>query len=1053
MTETNKTGAKTVMSSPLPVGNQNPGPTGADNDDNDLECESALQMNENLINAESGDGENSQDTYNIIRLTKADLKKFPNFDSNKIPESLEETASFIEAFIEEKKMLIRGRKRKHDDQRTFSGVQKESEIILESLELKPEIEASFQTSSHDFKLKIFHSKGASLCEAQQFTKTLVSDTDGEKIVTDKLSSSLVYFFYRILETNKTPEIFMITVGQTWRLAKEVACDSFSSNVKARDLEKKAVHSKQLHVDGGDVLTTEQHARGGRRLNPELHDIPDRIEQKSTRYAKHDSTVNRHTAFKRGSRIHVSGTAIAFPLSLNIKEIHNFLKTISKSSQINRSKNLDTLQKVEDEQLIEQLDNQLLKRLTEKDTKGNYCSERCLQNEDTAKWNDTVQVNLLIPVPNNKDATTSIKQIPYYQPVYFRDVITELANRKIPEKDWLQKTEVKWAKQTEPLRDFLEDYVILEGVFHRYLFGQWYTVNYEYVAEKDIQFKQVLSQNFLKASKDFPILPWIHTSKKEDEKSASSQTQKAKKSLRKDSAKGISQTQVIQQSPSTRQAVTPFASASKSKSSQTPMAKKTAKKTDDTPDSSQSPACQPSTSASCTQADTPSAAAGQVSEYIVDLGVICKSSKSKDGCQNFKTETLEINSKHELFHNPIEVIHFDQIVQGGKQIEGSGKALKASYSVYRRPRVSKTSYTVPVNDMCQSDELARLLFLRLNTQMPESDYNDCHMILRRLLKFYQLNRFIIIPGDELFVDGKKNNELYDILMSDEENKITYVIHVKSGFGQSTRIACDQLRLSAQAIRSSLLYKSSTSILEQYWNNNSRSAKDGYRQETAKVLSDINKENFLKLFTDTDRKLVFVYACRDDRKVGLQQEAESGTVMDKNAETPIRKALREECNISESHVKRIINTLKEKQILASNGQINDKYMFQKVKESERSINQSVKSLTPPFFREKAVNAITSILKDMKSDSDSTIAKWNLINLWNEFYDYRVGDKEFELKVCHIPMRLYLFDDDEEEEFDDDEEEEDRPDQMVEDDQKSAPKAPKAKITDYFKRSSKC
>ena len=778
MTETNKTGAKTVMSSPLPVGNQNPGPTGADNDDNDLECESALQMNENPINAESGDGENSQDTYNIIRLTKADLKKFPNFDSNKIPESLEETASFIEAFIEEKKMLIRGRKRKHDDQRTFSEVQKESEIILESLELKPEIEASFQTSSDDFKLKIFHSK---------------------------------------------------------------------------------------------------------------------------------------------------------------------------------------------------------------------------------------------------------------------------------------------------------------------------------VAENDAQFKQVLSQNFLKASKDFPILPWIHTSKKEDEKSASSQTQRAKKSLRKDSAKGISQTQVIiQESQSTRQVVTPSASASKSESpdvnktektdtialdnpdsgidvsqtppsqqstsysqldttfaaasqaesSQTPMAKKTAKKTDDTPDSSQSPACQPSTSASCTQADTPSAEAGQFSEHIVDLGVICKGSKSKDGCQDFKTETLEINSKHELIHNPIKVIHFDQIVRGGKQIEGSGKALKASYSVYRRPRVSKTSYTVPVNDMCQSDELARLLFLRLNTQMPESDYNDCHMIVRRLLKFYQLNRFIIIPGDELFVDGKKNNELYDILMSDEENKITYVIHVKSGFGQSTRIACDQLRLSAQAIRSSLLYKSSTSILEQYWNNNSRSAKDGYRQETAKVLSDINKENFLKLFTDTDRKLVFVYACRDDRKVGLQQEAEIGTVMDKNAETPIRKALREECNIFESHVKRIIYTLKEKQILASNGQINDKYMFQKVKESERSINQSVKSLTPPFLREKAVNAITSILKDMKSDSDSTIAKWNLINLWNEFYDYRVGDKEFELKVCHIPMRLYLFDDDEEEEFDDDEEEEDRPDQMVEDDQKSAPKAPKAKITDYFK-----
>ena len=1164
--------------------------------------------------------ETSQNIYKIIRLAKADLEKFSNFDPADIPDTLEKTQGFIERFIEKKK---KPRKRKLDDQSTSSG-----EPQYERLTLRPEQEATLGTSSQDFKLLIFHSKHVSSCLGQEFTTKLVNCSDGEKIVTKVESSSLIYFFYRILENIKKPEIIIVTMGHTWRIANELADESFSNSIKEKDLEDEAVSQKVMHTSGGPVLSTEQHARGGKTLRPITLETPEVMEQRSTRYAKSNAALNKRKALKQGSRIYLSKTSLSASLSLDIAHLHQFIKYVAETSQTYQAKKFENLQEVENKNLLEKLDKELLKRLTEKDSKNQYCTKSYLQHEDTEEWNNATELRLHIPATKTRG---------YDIPLPFNVVIRELTKHKIPEVDWLEKIKISWKRNKEPrnkepLKHFLEDYVRVDGVFYRFLFGKWLTITYEYVTEKDKQFKEIMAKDFLEASLDFPILPWLHKDK-DDERQTVKTTQhynnrnspspliQSTRSSRRDthltpasqtadiqdsgigvsqpsalgpsvapgrpltdthltsasqtgdnqdsetgisqspafgqsltpgcsrtdthltpanqsacsqdSGKGVSQSSVFGQSltsscPATDTHLTPTSQTSDSQDSETGISQppalgqsltlscpwmdthltpgsQTADNQDTETESSQSPAlnqtahsqysrtginqssalgqsltpsCYTDTyltqgnnkavnqdsgtgisqlpalgrslTPRCPRTDTyltptsqtagnqdsgidvsqpPALSQSSHSEHSktrknlasrnqafqhdnIPLDDVCKQS-GIGNMKTFKTEGIKLEKELKMIHFPVEV-HFDRMLPDQSQVDGSIKTM--TYSLGIRRKVNQSTYYIPYNPKeFTTNELENLLFLRLNTQMSEGEYNDCHILLRIRLKCYEHKRFIIIPGDELFV-ADKNTELYDILISDEEKRITYIIHVKAGFDKITREAYSQLRLSAQKIHSSLLYQSSTSALEQYWEHNSRCefTKEGYTKDVAAILSKMGKENFLDLFGNEERRLVFVFACRDSRENILKQEAKRGTLHDTHVsvENILRKDLKEKCHLkkisnAEEIITKVIDKLRQLEILNYGGQITDKYKYQKYKYQNEEgkkpipILREVTEMVPHGLK----GTIEKSLKNWVPISNSDIAKFELVNLKREFQEFRVGEKQFELKICQIPMELYL------------------------------------------------
>ena len=1013
------------MASPFPSEEQ-ASISGADTD-----SESSSAIHEKGV----GDGD-SEDKFNRIRLTKADLKKFPNFSSTKIS-SLKDTEDFIVKFIEgerdkktpKKQKLIdehetnentqrkrideyftletnrnTQKKRKHNEElvieqesnetkkqkdndeivrrventesntsknqsdngeitrgeesrnKNISFIQTENGEIdrseenrnrtnqkkrklndefeenvfkLKMLPIKHEIDECFNTDSEDdFKLMVFHSKVRSVCDLQRFTKSLVEDFAGEEIVSEKYSSSLLYFFYRFLDSNKMPEIFIMTVGQTWRLADKVGCSDFLSKFKDQDLEKDPVQIKYLHADMDNVLTTEYNARQGRHLC--LSDEEDLIEKKSTRYLKPESKLHDYSAFKKRSRIFLKDSSFSLPLSLNIKEIHNFIKTISSMMQKNElemTKGQNKLDTELDTALIEELDKQLLKRLKEKEGTKMY-----LQH-DTDEWNKIDEVH--IHLPNSK--------VTFDLPVSVGDIIPILRKERIPESDWLQKITVKWTEKAKPLslKYFLEDYIIMDNLLYRYLFGKWRLFECESIARVDQQFRRFLKTSFLKASEDFPILPWLHT-------------------------------------------------LSDGRDTGTVPDKKSPKELMDS------------------DYEIPT------NKYdIIELGQLYSNTtqssktdgKSPQSSKRFQTENLTIKSIKETLpvHKHVN-IDLRQIIPGTGPVEDNS-SLKFGYSIPVNKKISNRSYTVPDEGECSENELEKLLFLRLSTKLSEGEYNDCHMLLRRILEKRKENRFVIIPGDELFV-VHKNTELYDILISDEKNKITYVVHVKADLGNKTRDACSQLRISAEKIKQSLVVKSSKPPLAKYWETNAYGSKmllpKGYKGDVGLILSEMGKTKFIELFSDETRRLIFVYACRDSRtKTDLKKEAEyvSSLNLDQDEESQLRKRLLEK-DIPSAQIKDIVDKLKEKKILDSNGCITNSFKYQ-TKKGE--ILEEIAKAAPKGKQLKVEEVLKEILNSHVSESD--IAKSELIRLEKQFQKFRVGRKKFELKICQIPTEFYL------------------------------------------------
>ena len=1025
-----------------------------------------------VINEKVKDNNPQQDKSNLIRITKADVNKFPNFDPTKVPDTIENTGYFIQEFIE-----IQRKKKKRS---TRSKRKLGHEVVLEPLGLDPKVIDCLQKNGDDFKLMVYHSKSMSICKGQEFTKTLVNEAEGDNIVTNKLSSSFIYFFYRVSGESKLPEIFIITIGQTWRIANDVALGSFSNSIKEKDLEREAVYQYRINTGGGNVFSIASQARAGEKLDSSTIS-PESLERKSTRFPKGDSSINKQSGFKRGSKVHIGNTNLSFDLKLNIEVIHGFIKYIAETSKNYQSKEEGKLQTVEDKVLVKQLNKELLNKLTEKDAEGHFCTSKQFQHEEALQWNTATKLRLLFP--GNKITSKS-----YDIPVSFSVVVGDLIKRKIPKKKWLQ-MEVVWLRNKEPLKYFLEDYVTLNGKFYRYLFGEWLIVTYEYIAEIDVQFKEVLKKSFLRASVDFPILPWIYKSSeapttkkpkpsglkraKEICQSESPKAKKAKEIKITDGKHGsVSETSQFQ-APSksinehvvgSQASMPPVSSSRDVWSDQQKSTDYSSKEPDSMHDSAIGMSQTQHSSTNCSLSDTvsqvvsqsrlsenqnmqqnyqdtntsqseveshtltllkkasvlslpevepPLASGSQTTSDIVqvNIGEVCKHAdvvRGKKCLTGFETERIKIKKDIETIHFPVKA-DFDQILREGTKVE-DGKEIKVSYSAYVSQKKNESSY---VESKGTKEELEELLFLRLCTAMSEGEYNDSHMLLREILKYHENDRFIIIPGDELFV-RHSNTELYDILISDEKEKLTYVVQVKAGFGNTTRDACSQIRLSAQKIRQSIVCDSSRSALLQYWKENTKArlsnSSTGYKADVGKILYDIGIEKFLSLFRDENRRLVFVFGCRDDRKntngepEDLEIEYERALKTDKNisAENEIREELRGKCSLSQEEIQKVIDILQEFQILNSYGEITNVYVLQ----TDAETTAILKKIRIKYgSKGDVIKVVKDILRQRKAVTKSDIAKCSLIDLEKQFREFHAGKKQFELKICQIPMKFYL------------------------------------------------
>lgn len=153
----------------------------------------------------------------------------------------------------------------------------------------------------------------------------------------------------------------------------------------------------------------------------------------------------------------------------------------------------------------------------------------------------------------------------------------------------------------------------------------------------------------------------------------------------------------------------------------------------------------------------------------------------------------------------------------------------------------------------SDQLA--LFFRSFSKLTENEYNSNYF----MHDVYKPD-VTTLYGDRVLV---KNVELFDVLI--HAHKTTYLLHVKQGFGNTTRDACSQIRISSQLIWNSRSdYRSCNSYINRFWKTAIKYEKiDGRRQMLKKKLKEIGKETFFSFF-NKDIQIVFVLAFMDKSK---------------------------------------------------------------------------------------------------------------------------------------------------------------------------------------------
>lgn len=305
----------------------------------------------------------------------------------------------------------------------------------------------------------------------------------------------------------------------------------------------------------------------------------------------------------------------------------------------------------------------------------------------------------------------------------------------------------------------------------------------------------------------------------------------------------------------------------------------------------------------------------------------------------------------------------------------------------------TNNDLIINDNICSEEpcsVAARLYLLHECRLTEEDYNASHALFNRILRNEPVK---MITCDRIEPHGI---ELCDILIW--KGNTTYLVHVKSGFtGSAIREVCSQIRNSADHIYREQTSTKGTGMIGAFWNSLTSDSQNGYHKEAAcEILKKMGYDQFKDLF-QSKRDIIFVLACRDDRKRDFKEDID--TPFRRNFMVNMEEEIAENLHIDDRT--EVITKLKEEKYLNEKGNLTNKFILDG-KDNKTKFIEHIKDWDV-IGNQKNAQALFDILMSGLSRSKSTIAKMEIIRLCRDFERYSVREKQFQLKITSIAKQF--------------------------------------------------
>ncbi|XP_046568097.1 uncharacterized protein LOC124276510 [Haliotis rubra] len=241
-----------------------------------------------------------------------------------------------------------------------------------------------------------------------------------------------------------------------------------------------------------------------------------------------------------------------------------------------------------------------------------------------------------------------------------------------------------------------------------------------------------------------------------------------------------------------------------------------------------------------------------------------------------TKRFSLDSLHEFLTDflPSKEVVLD--LQETKKLlrsEGEVKEVKGGIVCSYQPRDNEHDED-PLKSCVQ-------LFLRMNTPLTEGMYNDTYILLDKIIRMtVKPLQTGFLVGDRMLM---KNIEMFDTIMYNQTH--TYIIHVKEGFDNNTRVVASQIRNSADILFRALTSHMTKTVLDEMWDRFTRekTKESGIKSqytlgELAKnqramksKLEEMKKEGFMRLFKE--REIVYVLAARDKSEDRTMETADA------------------------------------------------------------------------------------------------------------------------------------------------------------------------------------
>ncbi|XP_048239147.1 uncharacterized protein LOC124145912 [Haliotis rufescens] len=279
-------------------------------------------------------------------------------------------------------------------------------------------------------------------------------------------------------------------------------------------------------------------------------------------------------------------------------------------------------------------------------------------------------------------------------------------------------------------------------------------------------------------------------------------------------------------------------------------------------------------------------------------------------------------------------------------------------------------------------IEKQLFLRMHCQQAEEHYNEGYILYDQLLTDYTSGYLL---GDRIFIFGQ-NIELYDILFYTPQK--TYLIHVKEGFGNTTRDVCSQIRNSAEVVFKHLISNNSFDILKKYWSSvTGYKGTEKYRQVVRDRYLEMEKEKFIQLFNREE--IVYVLAYRDTKK--------TPSTMVPFVPYPKERLTHEFRGKTDEVVEELLRCKYLRRDGAGRICLTDK-VFNTLEQAKKEIRLETLAMAKKAF---------NILRETMSNHSSFIAKMEVVHLYSNFKRFVTPSKQLSLKMCSIRKNVLTQD----------------------------------------------